>query len=86
MLTTTNSNIVTGIDPNLLKLSDESFSINKIQYNTNYLIFLDKNEIIKQFHLYEKHKSDVEEYLIKEKINILGNFNKVLQNYKKSKF
>lgn len=84
MLSTNNSTIVADLDPNFLKLSDEGFLKNKIQYNTNYLIFIDKNEIIEQFDLYKQNKKEINNYLIKKKVNILKNFNSVLKNYNKN--
>lgn len=83
MLTDSKKDILSGVDPNLIKLSDTGFKSNLIQYNTNYFIFLDKNIIKEQTHLNDKFKNEIEIYMINNKDDILDNFNKVLQNYKK---
>lgn len=85
MLTDSTKDILKGINPNFLKLSDGGFLKgyeDVIQYNTNYLIFLDVDEVVNQFYAYEKNKKGIDEYLINTKPKILDNINRVLKNYR----
>jgi hypothetical protein len=50
MLTTDQLNLLSGVNPNVIELSKKGFlDLNKIQYNTNYIIALDRGIVVEQF-------------------------------------
>jgi len=75
MLTTDQLNLLSEVNPNVIKLSDVGFLSDKIQYNTNYVIVLDSDIIVEQFNQYEKNKIKIDKYIIENRENILKNIN-----------
>jgi hypothetical protein len=75
---------VPGIDPTLLKLSDDAFlSKDRAQYITNYFIFLDINEILENIEYIKKNEIKINDFLINRKTEIQKDLNKIAKNYDK---
>jgi hypothetical protein len=84
MTTNEKLQILSEIDPNIIRLADKGLiNPNKTQYGTNYVIALDKNIVVEQFQYYKKYRDEINFGMVRNKGEFLKGCNKVIQNYEK---